>query len=73
MAGKHNQVPGIEPAELERIMKARTTESENTDTQVLSVYISMVSVKENRAPLSAQFRIRPASVADNECSSLKTD
>lgn len=44
-------------------MKAQTTESENTDTQVFSVYISIASVKENRVRFSAQLRSRSASAA----------
>ena len=57
---------------LERIMKAQTTERENTDTHVFSVYISIASVKENRARFSAQFRIRSASAAYNAlpCNSI---
>jgi hypothetical protein len=46
-------------------MNAQTTESEKTDTQVFSVYISIASVKENWARFSAQFRIRSASAAYN--------
>lgn len=46
-------------------MNAQTTESENTETQVFSVYISMASVKENRVLLSAQFLILSASAAYN--------
>jgi hypothetical protein len=44
-------------------MNAQTTESENTETQVFSVYISIASVKEKRALLSAQLRILSASAA----------
>jgi hypothetical protein len=44
-------------------MKAHTTERENTETHVFSVYISMASVKENCARLSAQLRILSASAA----------
>lgn len=44
-------------------MNAQTTERENTETHVFSVYISMASVKEKRARLSAQLRIRSASAA----------
>lgn len=58
-----NHVPGNAVPELERIMKAQTTESEKTETQVFSAYISMASVKEKRARLSAQFRILSASAA----------
>lgn len=50
---------------LERIIKAQTTESEKTDTQVFSVYISVASVNEKRVRSSAQFRIRSASAAYN--------
>lgn len=57
------QVPGNELPVLERMMKAQTTESEKTDTQVFSVYISIASVKENRVRFSAQLRIRSASAA----------
>jgi hypothetical protein len=46
-------------------MKAQTTESEKTDTQVFSVYISIASVKENLVRSSAQFRSRSASAAYN--------
>jgi hypothetical protein len=56
-------VPGRGPPELERIMNAQTTESENTETHVFSVYISMASVNEKRARLSAQLRILSASAA----------
>jgi len=48
---------------LERIMKAHTTESEKTGNKVFSVYISIASVKENRARSSAQFRSLSASAA----------
>lgn len=50
---------------LESIMKAHTTESEKTDNQVFSVYISIASVKEKRVRFSAQLRIRSASAAYN--------
>lgn len=60
-----SQVPGNVLLVLERIMKAQTTESENTDTQVFSVYISIASVNENLVRFSAQFRIRSASAAYN--------
>lgn len=56
-------VPGGVTVAVERIMNAQTTESENTETHVFSVYISIASVKENRARLSAQLRIRSASAA----------
>lgn len=56
-------MPGKEAAELERMMKAQTTEREKTESQVLSAYISMASVNEKRARLSAQLRIRSASAA----------
>lgn len=61
------QVPGnvLPDPVLERIMKAQTTESEKTETQVFSVYISMASVKEKRARLSAQLRSLSASAAYN--------
>lgn len=59
------QVPGNVLPVLERIMKAQTTESEKTETQVFSVYISMASVKEKRARLSAQLRSLSASAAYN--------
>lgn len=58
-------VPGNVLPVLERIMKAQTTESEKTDTQVFSVYISIASVKENRVRFSAQLRRRSASAAYN--------
>ena len=58
-----NHAPGKALPELESIIKAQTTESEKTETQVFSVYISMASVKENRARLSAQLRILSASAA----------
>lgn len=45
------------------MMNAQTTESENTDTQVFSVYISIASVNEKRVRLSAQLRSRSASAA----------
>lgn len=61
----HTQVPGKVLPVLETIMKAQTMESENTDTQVVSVYISIASVKENRARFSAQLRSRSASAAYN--------
>jgi len=60
-----NQVPGNVLPVLERIMNAQTTESEKTDTQVFSVYISIASVKENWARFSAQLRSRSASAAYN--------
>jgi hypothetical protein len=47
MGNAGNQVPGNVLPVLERIMNAQTTESEKTDTQVFSVYISIASVKEN--------------------------
>lgn len=56
-------MPGKGPPELESIMNAQTTESENTETHVFSVYISMASVKEKRVRLSAQLRILSASAA----------
>lgn len=59
------QVPGNVLPVLERIMKAQTTESEKTETQVLSVYISIASVNEKRARLSAQLRSLSASAAYN--------
>lgn len=59
------QVPGMLLPVLESIMKAQTTESEKTDIHVFSVYISIASVKENRARFSAQFRSRSASAAYN--------
>lgn len=62
---KKIQVPGNVLPVLERIMKAQTTESENTETQVFSVYISIASVNENRARFSAQLRSRSASAAYN--------
>ena len=52
-------------------MKAQTTESENTDTQVFSVYISIASVKENRVRFSAQLRSRSASAAYNALPCIK--
>jgi hypothetical protein len=63
LAGSRHHVPGKGPPELESIMNAQTTESENTETHVVSVYISMASVKEKRARLSAQLRILSASAA----------
>jgi hypothetical protein len=63
LAGSSDHVPGKGPPELESIMNAQTTESENTETHVVSVYISMASVKEKRARLSAQLRILSASAA----------
>lgn len=64
-SGVRSQVPGNVLLVLDRIMKAQTTESEKTDTQVFSVYISIASVKENRVRFSAQFRRRSASAAYN--------
>lgn len=58
-------MPGKLLLVLERIIKAQTTESEKTDTQVSSVYISVASVKEKRVRFSAQLRIRSASAAYN--------
>lgn len=49
------------PDVLERMMNAHTTESENTDTHVFSVYISIASVNENLVRSSAQLRMRSAS------------
>jgi len=62
---QEHHVPGILLPVLERIMKAHTTESENTGNKVFSVYISIASVKENRARSSAQLRSRSASAAYN--------
>lgn len=58
-----HQVPGKLLVVLERIMKAHTTDSEKTDIQVFSVYISIASVKEHRVLFSAQLRSRSASAA----------
>lgn len=58
-------MPGKAVPELESMMKAQTTDSEKTETQVFSAYISMASVKEKRARLSAQLRILSASAAYN--------
>lgn len=58
-----HQVPGIVLVVLDKMMKAQTTESEKTDTQVFSVYISMASVNEKRVRLSAQLRSLSASAA----------
>lgn len=60
-----NYVPGKLLLVLERIMNAQTTESEKTDNHVFSVYISIASVKENRARFSAQFLSRSASAEYN--------
>ena len=60
----NSQVPGnVVLVVLESIMKAQTTESEKTETQVFSVYISMASVKEKRVLFSAQFLSLSASAA----------
>lgn len=53
------------PVVLERIINAQTIESENTETHVFSVYISMASVNEKRVRLSAQFLSLSASAAYN--------
>lgn len=60
---KELHVPWKGPAELESMMKAHTTDRENTETQVFSAYISIASVKEKRALLSAQLRSLSASAA----------
>lgn len=60
---KELHVPWKGPAELESMMKAHTTDRENTETQVFSAYISIASVKEKRARLSAQLRSLSASAA----------
>lgn len=66
-------MPGNELPVAERMMNAQTTESEKTETQVFSVYISIASVNENLVRFSAQLRSRSASAAYNAlpCSSNK--
>lgn len=59
----NHHVPGKVLPELDRIIKAQTTEREKTETHVFSVYISMASVIENLVRFSAQFLNRSASAA----------